>query len=418
MSESLKVAHAFMAFILGWYLPGFVFSYLYGDFFRLYYNDSVGAGLIHLVWLVFFIFLYYAFVLLLSKVNRVHFFYIDKRLVRAFVFGVVFVFFILSIYFFLNYSSKFRHTNRLSDSPFWVSIIWALKPFLMVVLLGMYALLIQGVKLGLYSRTLQFLMLVGFSLTITSSTQALIPIIIITMMVFPVLLRVRFNDMSLSVSFFIGALVVFSVFCALFVGVGNKIGYATLWELGVSGGGEEIYDFLPRLIPRLSTSYASFVYWVNTWYTEGAVSFDLMSSVHVTTSSRFCLLFSSDCLGADVIDTVNRFNYLNVFVNHAERAGASPGILSSIFLFGNPFLGCIVISVYLAMLSVVFSRAIEHERLRTSFYLVLVPFFVFSLLESPLNIMYLLDPVFILLFFYISWFLFVDSGSVYAKTPC
>ena len=106
---------------------------------------------------------------------------------------------------------------------------------------------------------------------------------------------------------------------------------------------------------------------------------------------------------------------MEVFNHHADRAGASPGIISSVFfvpLFPYTFF---IIPVYVAL---VFKSIRYHMKtsIRFNFLAMLIlTYLILSLFEAPLNILYIVDPMFFLFITVVFLSRFINVEEVFSK---
>lgn len=87
---------------------------------------------------------------------------------------------------------------------------------------------------------------------------------------------------------------------------------------------------------------------------------------------------------------------MTVFTNHAERAGASPGIIASVFYTPLFPLSLIVIPAYVFVLYSSLSYHMNDNVKLNLLSCIALPYLLLNLFESPLNIFYVLDPIAIL----------------------
>ena len=401
IKKSLYITNIFFLYLAVWYVPGLLSYFFFSEHFTHYYNLDVDINFWNILWLFLIIASMYMGAALLSPLQsyNLHF---PMVLGRSIILLSTLLFLFLSISFFIHFSSHFRHSDRLSNVPSWVSVLWLLKPISYVILLSIYLTALNRGYLNMFARSILIILFFAFGLSITGSLQVIAPLIILY--VFYCLKKDSFKNNS-KLSIFSMLLGIFLTFFAgilvLLVGVGSKVGYDAVFSLDFVSVVETLTSYLPVLTPRIATSTVSFLHWSTNSMSDNVVNFDLVQSFLDTFRFRLCSLMGDGCAGFDLIDTVNRFNYLHVFRNHAERAGASPGLFASIFFAGGPFVGLVVISLLFGLVVNLISKNVVNITRKYIVFYFPIPYFVMYFLEAPLNIFYLIDPAFFLFIFFV-----------------
>jgi len=412
MTSKLFVAKVFVLAVLVWYMPGFMLSLIYSEYFSHYYSPFEFHYLILCLFLMLFFFVFYFFLALSGLLPKIKTPVLGKLFFKITYSFLAVVFLFLSAFFFVKYSSGFRHSNRLSDASPLVSALWVVKPFVMVVVLQIYLTLLQYGEINKLAKGLLLFFSVGFTLSVTSSIQATIPLLLLIMFFFPRAFDKPFISLSIRRKLIIIFFSFSAVSLALFMGIGSKVGHEKFFENGLSSVADVLIDYFPSLIPRLSTSFVSLMYWLDHWIAGPGISFQFVDSVSSTVVNRVCAIANSSCFDPTIIDTVNRYNHLTVMANHAARAGASPGILASVFYFPYPF-GFFYIPFFLVLLVNVVAQHIKVVDKKRITYYAVIPFLLFSLLEAPLNVFYFLDPSLFLFLFFLLSFQAIDLRKVF-----
>jgi hypothetical protein len=405
----------FLVYFALWYLPGFVFSQIYTEYFDYYYKPIGDINAWHIVW--FFLILTSAFLwfFILIPYARIRLIFFSDKLIRQLILVLVVVFALLSLLFYLYHDLSFRHTNRLSETEYWVSLLWFIKPIIYIVALGIYVNALKFNRLNFYSTTLLVLIVISCALSITSSMEVLVPALLSF-----ILYKLNFGEKSIAGKIkFIRFLIYFFISCvvgllAVLIGLGSKIGYDIVFSVDFSKVSGVLVDELPYLIPRFSTASASFIYWVNQSISGANESYDFLNSINHTFSYRYCLLFGSDCGSNDYIETVNRYNYLSVFAHHAERAGASPGPMASLFLVGNSIYGFFMLTAYFGIMFFLIGKNLSFSKNVSIVYYLLIPLFLMPFFESPLDIFYVIEPLFFQFIFLIFFSFMIRFDKVFS----
>jgi hypothetical protein len=394
-SLSLNCFKSFIIFLSLIYFPGLFFFPFFEEGYQSYYNFESGLYSSFFVNFILFNLLTFIIFYYFSRFPKIKFPTISSKLVINFVLILSVFTFFLSIYFSINFSSKFRHVNRLSDAGVSVALLFFLKPILYFIVCLMLIHILNGAKLGVKSRVSLYLILILSVLSINSSLQVIIIILILLMLFYPSVFLSRKIFLSFRYFLLIFLLLPILTLSVLFIGIGNKVGYDFLLT---TDGFYFIKNYGNILFPRMSTSLFSSVIMLQNSLDGHFYTNETLNAIFSTLYNRLSLIFPLDNFNTSLIDTVNRLNYTAVFSNHADRAGASPGIIASVFytpLF--PFLFfAIPMYVYL-----IYSSLSYHMNSNVNLNIISslsLPYLILNLFESPLNIFYLLDPIAFLFF--------------------
>lgn len=403
---------AFFAFLGLMYIPGLIYYPFFQDGFHNYFNYSGGLyGNFFVVFTFFSIATFLSF-WFFSKIPYMKINYLNSKFIFYFISIMIVVFFILSIFFFYNYTSSFRHKNRLADAGGAVTLLFLLKPLIYFIVSLMLLHVLNGNGLGKKSRLLLILILVSTVLFLNSSLQFIIIPVILIILFAPKMLVINFYSINLKYLLLILISGPILCFVVVFIGVGNKLGYDFLLT---KEGWVYLKGFGNVLFPRMSTSLFSTVIMFDNFYNGVTFSSEVYNGIASTLSNRLSLIFPSENFNSDLISTVNRLNYMEVFNHHADRAGASPGIISSVFfvpLFPYTFF---IIPVYVAL---IFKSIRYHMKtsIRFNFLSMLIlTYLILSLFEAPLNILYVVDPMFFLFFTVVFLGRFINVEEVFSK---
>ncbi|ATG76504.1 hypothetical protein [Pseudoalteromonas sp. 1_2015MBL_MicDiv] len=393
------------------YLPGLLFYPFFSEGFSSYFNYTEGVYLNSFILIFSFLFLTFISFYLVSKIPYTKVYYINSKLCLLIVFSVVLVYFLLSVNFSLNFTSSFRHKNRLSNAGGLVAVLFFLKPIIYFIVSLMLINILNGRGFGRKGKILLFLILISSILSLNSSLQFIIVPIIFIMIVSPGLMTKNFYDFN--IKYLLTTILFIPLICivVVFIGIGNKVGYDYLLS---SEGLNYILNYGNTLFPRMSTSLFSSVILLNNTLNGVFYSSEVLDGIHATLLNRFSLILPIDNFDSSLINTVNRLNYLEVFRNHADRAGASPGIISSIFY--TPFFPATFFIIPLYIACIFRALRVHMKNIRFNFLSVIIfPYLILNLFESPLNILYIADPVFILFFTVVFLGRFINVEEVFSK---
>lgn len=403
---------AFLILLVVMYVPGLFYFPFFYDGYLNYFNYNGGLYFYFFIISLFFVFVTFLCFLAVGKIPYIKVRPLSSRVVFFILAVIVFIFFIFSVYFFLNFTSSFRHKNRLSDAGVLVAFLFFIKPIVYYIVALMLIHVLNGFKLGSWSRFLLFLILISTILFLNSSLQFIIVPIILIMLFFPRLLFVELNRLGFKYVLLIVFLVPVSCFLVVFIGVGNKVGYNFLLS---DEGVYYLKNFGSVLFPRMSTSLFSSVVIFENIISGYYFSDKVVDGILATLTNRFSLFLPLDKFDADLINTVNRLNYLEVFNSHADRAGASPGIISSVFFFPLFPLSFFIIPMYVAIIFKSLRYHMKKEIRVNLISMMILPYLLISLFEAPINILYILDPIFFLFISIVFLGRFINSHVVFSK---
>lgn len=396
-------SHIYLCFLF--LFPGLIYYPFFMGGYESYFSFNGNPYFGFLVGVAIFLLASFGSIVFWSYFKGIAVLRINGRLIGFAIKILVFLYFISSIYFFVNYSTSFRHKSRLSDAGLIVTFLFLIKPIVYMYVLMAVVYVCNQVKLGARTRMNLWLVLIGSLLSLNSSLQVLFPFLVFILLFFPGFFSSRLSNVFSLKGILILLLFPIIVALVLFVGIGNKVGYAFL--LTQDGIGYLI-NFGNILFPRLSTSLFALVTAVDGCLFTGYCSSAVFDSFSATFFNRLNLLLG---FGFDehLIETVNRFNYLYVFANHADRAGASPGPLASMFYFPFYPLGFVTIPFLYAFIFSSVYRHLNDFRCVHSVFVFSVIYLLLGFFEAPLNIFYILDPAFFVLVFFIIMTRFVDN---------
>ncbi|GAK91048.1 hypothetical protein JCM19298_1495 [Nonlabens ulvanivorans] len=315
------------------------------------------------------------------------------------------VFLAVSIYFYINFSFKFRHTGEgLTSAGNDIIFLSLLKVFFKTYL---FTTLIFFLKSGKLLGKWYIYILIAICFWFSKSASSDIPIICVSFLFGikkPNLLIQSAVNIKFKIKIFNNLLVrlvllAFLGFGIVFMGFANKIGFDKAQEVFFSDEG------LPRVINsttlRLSTHYAS-SFGAYKAYEEGSyIIADAIPGTWNNMYSRAEYLFTGSAVERDRIWSINRANYLNLFNdNYGEKTGASPGIFASIYYTNNITLGIILIGLYLLAIIKILKASLQLETLKFNFagYIVCA-LFIMPLFESPFDNINIFNTSFVYLYF-------------------
>jgi hypothetical protein len=176
----------------------------------------------------------------------------------------------------------------------------------------------------------------------------------------------------------------------IWLGYANKMGGEQTLELFRRIGVEEIAE---QVMVRASTSYASTVSFAEHNLANASLYESALRVPLENVPYRLSLVFGAPQPRPEVTQ-ISRLNYLNYENDtHLERAGASPGLVSSGF-FAAPFpLGFVLMAMYVTVILRIVNLAFADLRYRPRVTLVfMVVCFIYPFFESPVDYLVFVDP--------------------------
>lgn len=400
----------FIFLIICTYLPGLIFSGIFTEKFNSYYTFD---GNIHYVFLIVVLLfsLFFSMIYFFSK--KIPQFNVKK--LPTSLWKVIFalsalLFFSCSLYFFIKFSVSFRHKNRLSEAGIVVILMFFLRYIALYYLYICIIELMKGKQLSKYAVNVLKIFALGWLLSINGSFQ-----VIYLFLVFLVLFSPTVFCQKSSISFsriilmpMMGVCLLFSI---LAIGIGNKVGF----EFLLSPEGQAfLLNYISTIAARTSTSLFSLGALYELYLFDLANSFDIISMQLKTFINRLSIFLPFIDFDSDGIYTVNRFNYLVSFENHADRAGATPGFFGTVILSGGFPIGFIMMSLYLALVMRMWDNRLKNIKKVSLISIMALAYFMLPFIESPLGILNLFEPSTFYLLFFILTHLFLNPSILLA----
>ena len=307
----------------------------------------------------------------------------------------------LAISFSINEGISFRHRgDLLSEAGLSVGLLIFAKPY--VVAWGIYHTLLamRGVHPRPVEARIQALLFV--SALIVSLTGSLDALPILWMLLFvvwsPQRIRAFMIDFgqkraTLKRTFLLALATPFLALLAvgvIAIGLINKVGVEGTRQLIDRIG---IGTIAEQIMVRVSSSYASMISFAE-YRLPDLGYYEKIARIPVENIPYRLSLLMRDPLPRPEITQVTRLNYLSYETDtHLERAGASPGLVSSAF-FAAPFpLGFLLLAIYTVVIMRVanlpFDAQVGKPRLAAALF---ATSSVYPLFETPVDYLILIDP--------------------------
>lgn len=353
------------------YLVGF---YVFPQIFLLFFEERITAynlSNIYLGWVI----LLMPFLLILCaelvpnlKIKTIYLFrYLYGQGVVS-LFSCLFL--ILSIYYFLNYSIRFRHVGAGLSSDYLLIIHYFLRSYFNAYLVVILLHTIGGCERPKFLRLISIIVISGNLLSLNSSLQIVYISGYLVMSFLPHLLKVR--GLKILYVGFIGLVIVSNV---IILGLANKVGgYSAALEF--LGHNADIFVLLGQ---RLSTMQISLIYYLNDLdlQTSMAVFFDEF----IYNFDNINILLGGEKSYRSDPWSINRLNFLNISRAYNVDAGTSPGLLGSLIMLW-PL--CIVLLCYVVyILRLLSSFKLDFGPLGGFFAVILI---LYPLFLSPLSL--------------------------------
>lgn len=304
------------------------------------------------------------------------------------LFSLFFLF--VSISFFIRYDISFRHTSRISDGGALIYSLYLMRSLAIYAVLRVIIATTNGVIIRRYDKLSVLLIALGLLLTTTSSLQVLEFLM--------ALFALKANAGNLNKRFsLIGAMKIsvpalLVVAMVIYFGIANKLGFKEAFVFITHSGSELIKNSLLRV----STSFVSGSF-SSLGSFQNYLDLSIIEKIYSTFLYRVQLLlpFVDIDVGGGYLNTVNRMNYLNISTDTSlEKAGASPGLIGSFLYLPLYPISLLAVCLYSKILISRIDCLFKKEATPSVLVLVCILIFLRPLLESPLSIFVVIDPVF------------------------
>jgi hypothetical protein len=354
------------------------------------------------IWFVIILYILYSFLPTLRQ-------FTISRALNNFLFIVssllIVLFLISAINFFLTESISFRHTTRARDAGLLTKIFVFLSFYVRFFAFLMFVEYLRKRQLRGRDKLLLMLVLVGVTLSINGSSTVIFIFILFMLLFFPRVFVEKLNLIKLSILFPVIALIGIIV---VFFGFANKVGFDNV----VLYFQNDLYgSVLSPLVVRISTSYMSLQNMVYNHALDLELQFLVLQHTFVAFIERVNMIIPFvEVLGYEIY-SINRINFLLLFKPFNDHAGTSPGLLATIFYL--PFLsGVLLIPFYVLIVVRAIRRYLDGVSI-TLFSTLVLMFLILPLLESPLTLLKVIEPVSIFfVLFVVSSFVRRDPQAV------
>ena len=394
LSNSFQIYIVSMGLVSIFYLPGLIFFPLIKDVMPIRYGVVISPYcpfiIVFSVYSLAYTVAYFIFVKIRFKIHSI----ISYKCINLISWALVFFYFFLSLYFFFKFDISFRHQTSLSEAGTLVQALLVLKAYVSVVLLLMILVNLTFKHLYFKHRLKLFIIGISSMLAVTSSLQFLFAIANILLAAYP---RLFSNPNTVKFYLILLVLLTASVLTAVYVGLANKVGFSQAFSFLYN----DFFIQLKLILSRISSSLVSLGVNFNGDF-NGRLE-NLFTTIYSTFLDRSPL---HECL-YNCLEPINRQNFLLIASEYHSRAGASPGPLASgYFVLGN-IIGVIIIAFLIAFITSLVGKYKFKPVTYNCLSMMGIMLCLLPLFEAPLNMFYILDPI----FFY---FLFILGSKLLA----
>lgn len=386
------------------YFPSYVFYYFYKEaFVEAFYGFENGVfySLIYLCLVVFIVVVLNFFLPKFNLFKNAIYFCPFKYSLINNLFSILFL--VFSIKFMTQYGLSFVHSGTsMAEVESYVMILYGLKGYFIFYLFFIYIKILnnQTVKFGFIYWIIIISNFFGLSgsMDIVYIFLYILPLVINTnklKMIFTK--RIYFikikNLLLLLLLLLVGLL-------TIFIGYANKLGVENTYKL-IQNFEDLEYLYVATLI-RFANGFASFISLSNNHFFDLQLQFQAIGIPIEVFKYRLSVLFNIFSSKPEVFN-IARLNYLTVYKDYHATAGATPGLLGSIFYIPFFPINFFVISLYILFIIRQVNRFLNCNLIRLNIIGLLLLFvFLLPLFESPIDYFIIIDPSVLSLFYFIT----------------
>jgi hypothetical protein len=396
----------FFLYLFLFYFVPFFSHIFFHDEYNLVFKQT--NSLLPVFFLPVFIFLIIIFERITFS-NKLFFFnsvgkILEKKILN---FGLLFLFFILSLNFFINYNLTFRHSGGKTLSGEGIEIIFllALKAYFKAYIFFVLLKIINNLEVKKNEYFICLIVSLSYILSIMGSLDVLY--IIISFLIGIKQQQFLFVKNKNNVSIFqrIGKilLLVLLIFSVVFIGNANKTGSDEAFEkFSDTNQSTQVYI---NTIRRISTWYISLMILGEKDLFDNERSYESLDGIISNTSGRLKTIIDKNAYTEDKkkVWSVNRMNYLQIFdMDTRERTGASPGLVASFFYIPFFPFNFLFIVFYTIFILRYFNKGFQNNiTYKFSPLLnIIILYFLIPMFESPVDLINFIGPTFIYTLFF------------------
>lgn len=393
---SENVSRVFLSFCLIFYLVPFVVNLVLFDQHDLLYRNA--DKYFYVIIIIPFLLTVWLFDKLIPKIK---FNFLIIQPIRAIIsnssFNLLLSFIFLSLsltYVLSGFGLDFRQRETISESAGFLKIFFLLKSYFLGFITLLFIKSLNSHNSGFTFILINLNILLSLLMTINSSFD-IVYIFVIISIIFEVKDLYFTNNEKIVTSFIFGILkvllIAFLLILLIFVGVANKLGSDIVLS--------QVFDIdfvvllFSDVILRLSTWYVSLINVSHLYFSGYDTSIGFFAEFQ-NIGQNFIKLLGGKESSLPEIWSVSRYNYLNIFnYNELPRAGASPGLVASIFYFPNPFIGYFCILGYIIFVLRTYTHYLRNLVKKFSFFgIIIMIFLLLPLVDAPLQFINPINP--------------------------
>lgn len=388
-------------------IQGILYNLFKRDF-SITYNSTDGT-------IVYIFFLILAIIILQVIFNstfpKIKGIYIGKSLTHLLltVFTITIIFYFLaSLHFFLTQDISFRGTTRMRNADAIIVLMFAITPMIKIFT---FFILVYFLKYGKISKFLKFnliLILLSSILSLNSSLGIMFIALLLLLLLHPKVFTIKISFFTL---LFLFIFAIIAVNLVIFIGFANKggIDFALKFYTSV----DQLYRMYGIVISRISSSFMSAFILSNNYMFDYNLQLNSISwSIETMLQRLYLMIPLVDYPNSEIL-TVNRLNYLIVFKDFLLTAGATPGIIATIFY--TPFFpfSIFTISLFVYLIIASLNRYFKYIMRYNYLSMLSVVFLVFNFFENPLGLLIIFEPINIALLLFVGGaFVTLDQNSL------
>lgn len=402
------------------YIPQIIFHVAFHEYYLEHYNGANNNPFSILPIIILFYISIIIVNTILPKIKmNLKFSYNMQKILSIISFILIVLFLISSIYFYENYSISFRATNRLRDTSLIIKLLFFLREFAWFYVFYHFTRILRGNSLSFMVKFKLLLIFIGWLLSLTASLSIPLFFVILLMLIFNKRLFIMLTDKKMSklkYTFIILFAVLFVLF-AIFFGYANKFGIEEAYKMFTDS--DLIYYLFSRTLARLSTSYESAIELFTLHMQDLNMQLNAINGFIDTFLSRLSSITHLFEYHITKIETINRMNFFILFTPlhwHLEFAGASPGLLATIFYIPIFPFNFLFIALYIVIIIRVTNKYVpmKFQDLNIFGKFILL-YLTFRFYEAPLDFLYIIEPKFFFILLFIFGSLFQTNLREYRK---
>lgn len=387
------------------YLPGIFLYFGFQEGFNITYRVASNPIIPFSLTFISFAFFFFCYALIFDNFH-LYSRKLDKRIAQAFIIFLLMLMVLTSFYFFINFSdSSFRHTSRFSESSPLVALLFLLLPIMKYLVAKIVLHVSSGYSINKFTRNFLVVFLICSLFSINSSLGIII-IPVLLLLLYKKKLLIEKIEIKNFIYLAIAAIPL--MLLIVYVGIGNKIGYDFIFWDNAYG---YLKDYFLVVLIRPTTSLFSVVYLFELYLFDFNFSLNTFQATFDTFTNRVSLLLGLG-FNSELIPTVDRINYLELYNAYNPRAGATPNILASMYLM--PF-GVIFIPAYVYLVIRLVFLNYSNTKKHNVISILIVSIMILSMFEAPINIFVIIDQNFITFVFIILYEFFFNSKKVFGE---